>query len=276
MLGFGLVTIPVEIHTAVRDLGPHFHLLRRSDRSRIGYQPVTSRDGAIVSRDDLVKGYEYDTGRYVVLTDEDFKKAAVKRNSRIDVLDFVEGGDVDDRYFAKPYYLLPGRGGEKAYTLFREALRESGRVGIAKFVLRNEPHLAAVEAIGQALILSTMRFRDELVPVADYVFPNDVVRKPELTMARQLIEALAATWDPDKYTDEYRTNLLQIIKARTRHGKPVLARQEPRADAKVVDLMERLQRSLSQAPGSKAPTRKKARTRSGRTRAARRGRTHAA
>jgi DNA end-binding protein Ku len=147
--------------------------------------------------------------------------------------------------------VLPGQGGEKAYTLLREALRESGRIGIAKLVMRNEPHLAAVEAIKDAIVLSTMRFREELVPVTAYDFPSSSIRTPELRMAHQLIEGLAADWDPEKYTDEYRANLLEIIEARRRHTKPDLEKQEPEAEAKVVDLMERLRRSLGKAAGSR-------------------------
>jgi DNA end-binding protein Ku len=257
-LSFGLVSIPVEVHTAVRDLGPHFHLLRRSDRSRIGFQKVAKADGAVVSRDELVKGYEYDKGRYIVLTEQDLASAAVKRNSRIELLDFVTAEEVDDRYFDKPYYLLPGRGGDKAYALLREALRESGRIGIAKFVMRDQPHLAAVETIGDALVLSTMRFREELIPLKAYAFPKNAARGPELKIAHQLIEALVAEWDPDKYTDEYRANVMAIIEARRKRHKPELERQEIEADSNVIDLMERLRRSLGKAAGEKGTVRSRA------------------
>ena len=250
-LGFGLVSIPVEVVTAVRDVGPHFHFLRRSDKSRIGYQKIAKADGEVVSQEELIKGYEYEKGRYVVLTAKEFDAAAVKRNSRIDLLDFVPGDEVDDRYFDKPYYLLPGSGGEKAYALLREALRESGRVGIAKVVMRNKPHLAAVETIKDALVLSTMRFREELVPVTEYDFPDVAIRKPELKMAHQLIDALVTKWNPEQYTDEYRANLLATIEAKRRNQKPDLERQEVDADAKVVNLMERLRKSLGSAAGAK-------------------------
>lgn len=243
-LGFGLVSIPVELVTAVRDLGPHFHFLRKSDKSRIGFQKVSKKDGKVVSADALVKGFEYDKGRYVVLTKEDFDSAAVKRNSRIELLDFVEAGEVDDRYFNKPYYLLPSKGGESSYALLRDALRQAGRVGIAKFVMRDQPHLAALEVIKDALVLSTMRFREELVPVSEYNFPKAKARDAEMRMARQLIDAYAAEWDPDKYTDEYRANLMAIIEARRKRQKPELERQDPETSAEVVDLMERLRHSL--------------------------------
>jgi DNA end-binding protein Ku len=250
-LGFGLVSIPVEVFTAVKDLGPHFHFLRKSDKSRIGYQKIAKADDEPVEKDELVKGYEYEKGRYVVLSERDFESAAVERNSRIDLLDFVNGDDVDDRYFNKPYYLLPGKGGENAYALLREALRQAGRIGIAKIVMRNKPHLAAVEVIKDAMVLSTMRFREELIPVTAYEFPDHSIRKAELDIARKLIDGLAADWDPDKYTDEYRANLMEIIDAKRRHAKPELEKQEPEADDKVVDLMERLRRSLEKSSGPK-------------------------
>jgi DNA end-binding protein Ku len=250
-LGFGLVSIPVEIHTAVRDTGPHFHFLREKDLSRIKFLKVAEKDSKPVGKDELVKGYEYEKGRYVILTKEDFEKAAVKRNSAIELLDFVPGEELDDRYFDKPYYLLPAKGGEHAYALFRDALREAAKVGIAKIVMRDTPHLAAVEAIDDALVLSTMRFQEELVDTSDYKFPHVQVRAPEMRMAGQLIEGLTGEWQPEKYTNEYRANLLKIIEAKRKNRTPKLQRQEMEADSNVVDLMERLRASLGQAQATK-------------------------
>ena len=250
-LSFGLVSIPVEVHGAVRDLGPHFHFLRKSDQSRIGFQKYAKNDGKVVPSEQLVKGYEYAKGRYLVLTPQDFAAAAVKRNSRIDLLDFVAGDEVDDRYFDKPYYLLPAAGGEPSYALLREALRRSGRVGIAKFVMRDQPHLAAVEAIEDALVLSTMRFREELVPAKAFDFPAPRLREAEVKMAEQLVDALVAPWDPDKYTDEYRANLQALIDAKRKNKAPDLERQDVEADANVIDLMERLRRSLGKKAGAR-------------------------
>ena len=250
-LGFGLVSIPVEIHTAVRDTGPHFHFLREKDLSRVRFLKVAEKDNKPVDKDELVKGYEYEKGRYVVLTKEDFEKAAVKRNSAIELLDFVPAEEVDDRYFDKPYYLLPSKGGDHAYALFRDALRESGKVGIAKIVMRDTPHLAAVEAIDDALVLSTMRFQEELVDAGDYAFPQVRVKAPEMKMAGQLIDGLTGDWKPEKYTNEYRANLMKIIEAKRKNRTPKLQRQEMEADSNVVDLMERLRASLGQAEGTK-------------------------
>src|SRR5262252_2712270 len=161
-IAFGLVSIPVELHTAVRDHRPRFRMLHAADKSPVKYERVCIRDGHAVAWEDLVKGYEYAKGHFVVLTKDDFKAAAVKKTRTIDIIDFVKADAIDDRFFETPYYLVPAKGGERAYALLREAIRESGRLGIAKFILRDAQHLAAVEAIDDALVLSVMRFADEL------------------------------------------------------------------------------------------------------------------
>jgi DNA end-binding protein Ku len=254
-ISFGLVNIPVELHTAVRDSRPRFRMLHARDESPIKFERVCQRDGKAVAWEDLVKGYEYEKGRFVVLTRDDFRAAALEKTRTVDILDFVEAGAIDDRYFETPYYLLPGKGGERSYALLREAIRTSGRTGIAKFILRESQHLAAIEAIGDALVLSTMRFADELVDAKTYTFPAaSGVRKQELDMAKMLVENLAAEWAPDKYTDDYRDNLMKVIKAKLKGKKPKLEEAvEPRS-AEVVDLMERLRQSLEGGrakPGSK-------------------------
>lgn len=252
-LSFGLVNVPIEVHTAVRDKGPRFRLLRRKDRSPIKFQRIAERDGEVVEWEDIVKGYEYAKGHFIVLTQEDFERAALKKDRVIDILDFVESSAIDDRFFEKPYYLLPGKGGTNAYALLREAIRESGRVGIGKFVLRTKQRLAAIEAIGDALVLSTMRFRDELARLEEYEFPPATgVRSRELQMAVRLIGEFAAEWDPDKYTDDYRHNIMEIVKAKRDRTKPEFEVDEEPQSARVVDLMERLRKSLGQAKGRKA------------------------
>jgi DNA end-binding protein Ku len=249
-LSFGLVNIPVEVHTAVRDTRPHFRLLHAKDKSPINYERVCQKEGRAVGWDDLVKGYEYEKGRFVVLTKEDFKAAALEKTRRIDILDFVKADEIDDRYFDKPYYLTPGKGGDVAYGLLREAIRETGRTGIAKFILRDVQHLAAVEVVDEALVLSTLRFADELVDVGTLTLPK---RKPvgrkELGMATSLVESLAGEWSPEKYTDDYRENLMRVIKAKMKGKKADLVVEEPPRDAKVVDLMERLRQSLDASSG---------------------------
>ena len=244
-MSFGLVNIPVEVHTAVRDTRPHFRLLHAKDRSPINYERVCQKEGAAVGWDDLVKGYEYEKGRFVVLTKGDFAAAALEKTRRIDILDFVKAEDIDDRFFDKPYYLTPGKGGDVAYGLLREAIRESGRIGIAKFILRDVQHLAAVEVVDEALVLSTLRFADELVDAGTLSLPKrKAVGKKELDMATTLVESLAAEWSPEKYTDDYRENLMRVIKAKMKGKKADLVAAEPPRDAKVIDLMERLRQSL--------------------------------
>jgi DNA end-binding protein Ku len=246
-LRFGLVSIPVGVHTAVRDRGPHFHFLRRRDRSRIRFQKIAVSDDKPVSRDDLVKGYEYEKGRYVVLEESDFEKAALHRNRTIDIIDFVDAEAIDDRYFNVPYYLLPVEGAEGAYALLREAMRRTGRTGIGKFVLRGTQHLAAVQAIDKAIVLTTMRFRDELAPLSDFQFPKAAaVRDKDLQLAQQLIHTLDAEWEPDKYTTEYRKNLMSVIEAKRKRQRPTLEAAESHGSAEVIDLMERLRKSLGQ------------------------------
>ena len=268
-ISFGLVSIPIELHTAVRDTRPHFRMLHAKDKSPVRFQRVCIRDGHPVAWEDLVKGYEYSRGHFVVLSREDFSAAAVEKTRTVDIIDFVDRDDIDDRYFDTPYYVTPSKGGDRAYALLREAIRDTGRVGIAKFILRESQHLAAVEVIGDAVVLSVMRFADELVDRDTLSFPAaSGIRPAELEMAKALVNSLAADWDPSKYSDEYRANLMRIIEAKTK-GKAVTleASEEPR-QAEVVDLMERLKRSLDKAGGgrtSRTPAARKTKTTAKRT-----------
>ncbi len=264
-LAFGLVNIPVELQTAVRDSRPRFRLLHARDKSPIRFERVCAKEGKPVAWDDLVEGYEYQKGRFVVLTKEDFKAAALEKSRTVDIRSFVKGEEIDDRFFETSYYLTPQKGGERAYALLREALRETQLVGIATIVLREAQHLAALEVKGDAMVLTMMRYAEELVDTDAYTFPKAKdVRSGELKMARTLVEQLAGTWDPAQFSDEYRANLMKIVKARMK-GKTVELEEtaEPRS-AEVVDLMERLRQSL-QGTSAKARTRSTAR---GKTKAA--------
>jgi len=259
-IAFGLVSIPVELHTAVRDHRPKFRMLHASDKSPVRYERVCQKEGKPVAWEDLVKGYEYEKGRFVVLTKEDLKTVALNRDRAIDIMDFVKADEIDDRYFETPYYLTPQKGSQHAYALLRDALQESGRVGIAKVIIREAQHVAALEVIDNALVLTMLRYSDELVDTSALEFPAaQNVRKAELDMAKMLIENLAAGWDPSKYTDEYRENLMKLIKARIKGEKPKLPAAGAPPEGKVVDLMERLRRSLEASRGTKRTpgTRKK-------------------
>jgi DNA end-binding protein Ku len=263
-LTFGLVSIPVEVHRAIRDHRPRFRMLHKKDLSPVRMDRVCIEEGHPVAWEDLVKGYEYEKGRFVVVTKEDFRAAALEKTKAIEITSFVDPSQIDDRYFETPYYLVPGKHGDHAYALLREAIKASGRIGIGKFILRDTQHLAAVEVIDQALVLSVMRFADELVDIKDFRFPAaGVPAKQELKMAQLLVENLAADWDPAQYTDQYKDNVMRIIEGKLKGRKDVHLKEETaRRPAKVVDLMERLRQSLEQtSKGKKTPAKGGGRTR---------------
>jgi DNA end-binding protein Ku len=261
-IAFGLVNIPVELHTAVRDSRPRFRMLHAEDKSPVRFERVCQREGKPVAWEELVKGFEYEKGRFVVLTKEDFKTAALEKSRTVDIRSFVKPDEIDDRFFESAYYLVPAKGGERAYALLREALKETGLVGIATIVLRNAQHLAALEVVGDALVLTLMRYAEELVDIREYHFPAAKdIRKPELQMARTLVENLADTWDPSQYTDEYRENLMKIIKAKLKGKEAHLVEHAEPRNAEVVDLMERLRQSLAGAGRRRQLEEEKDRTR---------------
>jgi DNA end-binding protein Ku len=266
-IAFGLVNIPIELYSAVRDHRPKFRLLHAKDESPVSYERVCQSEGKPVGWDDLVKGYEYEKGQFVVLSKDDFKTAALEKTKTIDILDFVDPGEIDERYFETPYYLQPGKGADRAYALLRDAIAKSGKVGIAKIILRDAQHLAAVETIKDALVLTMMRFADELADLSEFRFPAaEGVRPGEMNMALQLIESLSASWEPEKYTDEYRENLMRLIQAKLKGKAPTLQERGTPQQADVVDLMARLRASLEAKGGtglrksaSKAPKKSAAR-----------------
>jgi DNA end-binding protein Ku len=272
-LSFGLVNIPVEVHRAVRDHRPRFRMLHKKDLSPVRMDRVCLQEGHPVAWEDLVKGYEYEKGRFVVLTKEDFRAAALEKTKAIEIVSFVDAAQIDDRYFETPYYLVPGKHGDHAYALLREAIAASGRIGIGKFVLRETQHLAAVEVIDNALVLSVMRFADELVDIKDFRFPAAArPGKQELKMAQMLVENLVSDWDPARFHDQYKDNVMRIIEGKLKGKKDVrLEADTTKRPANVVDLMERLRRSLDQTTKGQRTTtsktpQKKAGTRNGRTR----------
>ena len=254
-IAFGLVNIPVELYSATRDHRPKFRMLHAKDEAPVKYERVCQRDGKPVAWEDLVKGYEYAKGHFVVITKDDFKTAALEKTKTIDILDFIDPSEIDERYFETPYYLLPGKGADRSYALLREAIRDSGKIGVAKMILRESQHLAAVEAIGDALVLTMMRFADELADLKDFSFPKKgEIRPAELKMALQLIGNLVTQWDPEKYTDEYKENLLRVINAKVKGKKPKLIDEDTSPkQAEVVDLMARLRASLEGKKGAGLP-----------------------
>ena len=265
-LAFGLVNIPVELRTAVRADHISFRLLHEEDLSPVKYERVCQADGEPVPWNEIVKGYEYEKGKYVVMTDDDFKAAAIEGSKTIDIIDFVKEEEIDPRYFETPYYLVPAKNAEKSYALLREAIRSTGAVGIGKIIIRQTQHLAGIKVINDALVLEIMRFSNELVNESEYTFPSrDNVRPQELEMAEKLIDNLAEPFDPSKYTDDYRSNLMKIIKAKMKGKKPKLEEpEEEPADTGVLDLMSKLRASLEQGSAKKG-ARKRAPARTRRT-----------
>jgi DNA end-binding protein Ku len=258
-LSFGLVAIPVELYTAVRDARPKFRLLHAKDKSPIAYERVCRKEGKVVAWEDLVKGYEYEKGHFVTLTKEDLKTAALEKTRVIDVLDFVAESDIDPRFFDVPYYLVPGKGSERAYAVLRAALADADKVGVGRILLREVQHLAGIAVVGDALVLTLMRFADELVDVDTLTLPKKTeVRPKELQLARSLVDSMTSEWDPEKYKDEYKENLMRVLKAKMKGRTPKLEAEAPRQSAEVIDLMTRLRESLAQTKRRGAKSARKA------------------
>jgi len=246
-LAFGLVNIPVRLNSAIRAKERvKFRLLHKKDLSPIRYDRVCEREDESVDWDDIVKGYEYTKGKFVVVTDEEFKAASIASSKTIEILDFVKADEIDPRYYETPYYLLPDKGGEKSYALLREAMAHTNTVAIGKITMRTDSvHLAGVRVVEDALVLEIMRFVNELADVDDFSFPSaNAVRPQELKMAEQLVENLLQPFDPTRYTDEYHANLMKIIRAKLKGKELEVPEAEEREKTPVVDLMERLKESL--------------------------------
>jgi DNA end-binding protein Ku len=250
-ISFGLVTIPVAVYPATEEKTLRFNQLHAADGGRIRMKRTCSIDGEEVDYDQIVKGYEYEKDRYVVLTDEDFDSVPVESSRSIDIQQFVDLDEIDPMMFKKSYYLVPEETGAKAYALLREAMSQDGRVGIAKVSFRDKEHLAALRFKDDAFVLETMFWPDEIRPVEMDVDVDVEVREQELEMARQLIENLTSDWDPEAYTDEYREALLRIVEAKISGEEIEIAAPEP--SAKVVDLMEALKASVDAAKKGEEP-----------------------
>jgi DNA end-binding protein Ku len=256
-ISFGLVTIPVSVYPVTEEKTLRFNQLHDQDGGRIRYKRVCEKDGEEVTFEHIVKGYEVEKDRYVVLTDEDFDAVPVESSRAIDIQQFVDIDEIDPVMFKKSYYLVPDETGAKAYSLLREAMSQDNRVGIAKVSFRDKEHLAALRFKEDAFVLETMYWPDE-IREADFgdVEVRSEVREQELAMARQLIESLTAEWNPEVFTDEYRQALLRIVEAKV-NGEEIEV-VEPEPTARVVDLMEALKASVAAAkkggPPGEAPT----------------------
>jgi len=260
VMSFGLVNVPVRLHSAVRSERPHFHLLHAKDESPVHYQRICEREGKVVPWSEVVKGHEVSKGEYAVLTPEDFKRAALDRSETIDILAFVPTGTIDARYFETPYYLAPAKGGERAYALLRETMAKATKTAVAQIVLRQAQHLGAITAVDEVLVFTTLRFAQEIVNPRTLGLPQkSAPRQSELDLAAKLIDGIAGDWKPEQYKDRYSENLLAIIKSKTKKGsRPRLGElgPKPAGGGEVADLMERLRASLAGGRASAAPAKR--------------------
>jgi DNA end-binding protein Ku len=263
VISFGLVSVPVRMFTATESKELKFHFLDRRDGSPIGYDKVNKTTGESVPADEIVRGFEFEDGRYVELTDEDIDRLDIELTHAIDICDFVSIDEIDPLYFRKGYYLLPQEGAEKPYRLLVQALEQTGRVAVAKVVIRNKQHLAAVRPVGDTLVLETMYYADEVR--APEEAPKPQVRKAEVDMAKTLIENLAGKWEPEKYHDRYRNELLELLQKKA-EGEPL---PEPQAEegGEVIDLMDALKASVA-ATKKRSGSRSRSRGSASRTRSA--------
>ncbi|WP_175669449.1 Ku protein [Burkholderia ambifaria] len=260
-ISFGLVHVPVQLFPATRTVKPSFRLLDKRSMDPVGYRQINKRTGKEVTREDIVRGYEYEKERYVVLTDEEIRAANPESTQTVDILTFVDADAVSFLYLDTPYYLVPDRKGEKVYALLREALKDSGKIGIALVVMRDRQHLGALIPVGPLLALDTLRWQEELRPLDELSVPTEDAKHAgvtarELTMAKKLIDDMAGKWTPDEYHDTFRDDILELVERKVRSGKIEEIEDRPaqtgRAATNVVDLTELLKRSLKGGGGARA------------------------
>jgi DNA end-binding protein Ku len=258
-ISFGLVNIPIALYPATRREELRFRLLRKTDLSPVNYKRVAEKDGREVPWDQIVKGYEYEKGKYVVLHDEDFQHVDIEATQTVDIQDFVELDEIDPIFFYKPYYLEPQKGGDKAYALLRDALKDSKKVGVAKVVIKTREYLAGVKPEDGALVLELMHFADELADTSKLHIPKKVeVGKREMTMAKSLIDNMSSKWNPEKYKDDYREALMEVIEEKVEAGGKEIEEKPKKAPkpTKVIDLVSVLQKSLEETGAKKKATTK--------------------
>lgn len=264
-ISFGLVNIPVGLYSATSTADRiKFRLLRTSDHSPIRNKRVAEVDAEEVPWDQIVKGYEYQRGHFVVLTESDFERVSLTSNRIIEIKEFVSLDQIDPMFFDEPYFLGPEKGGDKAYSLLRDTLRDANKVGVSKVVLRTREHLAAVRPRGNALVLDLMHFAEELANPDQLGLPNVQSSSKELAMASSLVEAMTADWQPDKYHDEYAAALMKVIEEKIAAGGkelPPASRGGPATSTKVVDIVALLQESLKQRSSKSGEGKKKVRKR---------------
>jgi len=265
-INFGLVNVPVALHTAESSAQLDFDLLDRRNFSPVHYRRVNEKTGREVPWDQIVKGYQYKKGEYVALSTQDFINANVKATQSIDIMAFVDAAEIPPTYFDKPYYLEPLKAGRRAYALLRAVMEKTGKVAVAKVVLRTRQHLAALIVQGPLLVLNLLRFPDELRDVSGLDLPAGPKRaefsSQEIKMAEHLVEMMSSAWNPADYRDEYREDLLKLIdkKVRAGHTKAIEKSEpavRPERGAKVIDMVHLLRQSLDQARKKEEPAQRR-------------------
>jgi DNA end-binding protein Ku len=247
-ISFGLVNIPITLYPATRSEDLRFKFLRQSDLSPISNKRVAEADGKEVPWEQIVRGYEHEKGRFVVLKDEDFARVDIEATQTVDIREFVELDEINPMFFSKPYYMEPSKGGDKAYGLLRDVLRETGKVGIAKVVIKTREHLAAVKAQKDTLVLELMHFSTELIDSTEIKVTGNVkLAKKELDMAKELVASMTGKWNPEGYKDDYREALMEVIEKKVAAGGKDLKPSKKGAPARatnVIDLVSVLQQSI--------------------------------
>ncbi len=261
-ISFGLVNIPIALYPATRREDLKFRLLREGDLSPVNYKRVAEKDGKEVPWEKIVKGFEYEKGKFVVLSEKDFQRVDLEATQTVEIKDFVDVDEIDPMYFYKPYYLEPQKGGDKAYVLLRETLEKTNKVGIAKVIIKTRQYLAGVKPLKHALVLELMHFAEELADAEKLNVPKKSFApgKREMEMAKALVESMSGEWDPKKYKDDYRDALMEVIEEKVESGGEEIE-EKPKAkkpSSKVIDLVAVLQESLArtQAEGKKKRTSK--------------------
>ena len=259
-ISFGLVSIPISLFTATRREELKFRLLRKSDLSPVNFKRVAETDGKEVPWEHIVKGYEYEKGKFVVINAEDFARVDIEATQTVDIINFVKLQEINPLLFSKPYYMQAEKGGDKAYALLRDSLAKSEKVGIAKVVIKERQHLAAIKSQQNGLMLELMRFPDEVVDASEFkASPLRNASKAEMDMATQLIESMSTKWEPAKYHDDYREELEKLIEKKIEHGPEDLpAPKKAKRATPVLDLVAVLQQSIRQThPGANGRTGRK-------------------
>ena len=264
-ISFGLVNVPVELHSAKRRTSElDMTMLDKRDLAPVGYKRVNKATGKEVPWAEVVKGYEYRNDKYVVLSDEDFRRANPEAAKTVDIQAFVELADIAPQYFETPYYLIPGKRGEKAYALLRDTLKKVGKAGIATVMIRTKQYLAALIAQDELLVLNTLRYHDELKKASEFEIPDAKVSAKEMDMAMRLVDDMADNWQPARYKDTFKDDLLKRIEEKVEAGQteeitePEKGAREPKS-ADVVDLMSLLKKSIEKKPAKRASHGKKRR-----------------